>query len=346
MPGVQHHLRVIVAWREPTAQALWRTLAVHCPWLDVTYVQVSAIDQYLNVRDYYHILYISPYDWNCFTPTAQRKFANRVRLLILGPGPAVSAELTDIHAGVYFPHAIPEAEAKDCLVKWHTCIAEDSTALHCAEKSDGRLVFVGDETCLDMPEVAVPSGSSVPPSPSLLPDEGRTSTQLGRNSSLSGRETESGVTIGQINVARDMIVGTNVVYKVTETQPEDMLRGRRRMPSSEETATGISPGLYKRLRTTLLRCGPFGSDDNLWAVFTDARIVAWRNTLPGASSRASRVDALIAFLYDKYSDSQQNALVLLLHVLSDPIDSGDACHRQLAELASELESLLEKPSAV
>jgi hypothetical protein len=50
------------------------------------------------------------------------------------------------------------------------------------------------------------------------------------------------------------------------------------------------------------------------------------------------VDAIIAFLLDKHrSDTKENALVLLLRVLGERTDSGDACHNRLMELADALE---------
>jgi len=377
MPCVQHHMRVIMAWREPTAQALWRELRARCPWLDVTYTQVSVLDQYLKARDYYHILYVSPVDWNSFTPTARRKFANRVKLLVLGPGPAAPAELTDAHASVYFPHAIPEAEAVDCLVKWHTCLAEGSAPSHCDKASGGRLAFAGDETCLDIPEtVTAQAAASGEPDAGSMPE----SLPLRREAMAVVLEEDWPSIRRQLAEAREnlrLIEERQAEFVLSTDIPLQLVKERRRlldrivelerqlaeltvpngpdprrdsMESTPEhlrkTLVGIPPGLSGQLRATLLRCGPFGSDDELRALFTDARIAAWRDTLPEAASPAGRAIALIAFLYDRYSDSQQNALVLLLHVLSDLVDPGDACHRQLAELASELESLLGKRGAI
>jgi len=49
------------------------------------------------------------------------------------------------------------------------------------------------------------------------------------------------------------------------------------------------------------------------------------------------VQAVIDFLHDKYNTRSENVLVLLLRVLSDRTDPHDACQRQLAGLADELE---------
>lgn len=107
--------------------------------------------------------------------------------------------------------------------------------------------------------------------------------------------------------------------------------------NSGEHVPGISSCLYKRLRATLLSCGPFASDSELRAVFVDARLSPWRNSLPQAGDPASRVNAAVNFMYNKHNDVQENALVLLLQVLSDHTDPGDDCHRLLVELVSELE---------
>ena len=104
--------------------------------------------------------------------------------------------------------------------------------------------------------------------------------------------------------------------------------------------SGISSDLYNQLRTTLTSCGPFGSDAELRAVFASESISQWRNAIPQAASPASRVGVVIGYLVDKYNTEQENALVLLLRVLSDRMDPGDICHRDLAQVADRLEQEL------
>lgn len=109
----------------------------------------------------------------------------------------------------------------------------------------------------------------------------------------------------------------------------------------EEVMAGIPADLLNRIRQALLDCGPIDDDRSLRAVFADARLSPWRNRLPQADSPTGRVDALIDFLHHKQrSDTQANALVLLLQVLNERADPGDACHQQLKELAVELEAAL------
>lgn len=100
---------------------------------------------------------------------------------------------------------------------------------------------------------------------------------------------------------------------------------------------GLSPSTYKRLRSVLLDCGPFANDRELQAVFVDTRVRVWREALPNAGDPASRVDMVIDYMGNRYSDSGKNALALLLQVLCDRTDPGDLCHRRLAGLANELE---------
>ncbi len=76
--------------------------------------------------------------------------------------------------------------------------------------------------------------------------------------------------------------------------------------------SGISSNLLNRLQTTLLTCGPFASDRELKTGFIDARISPWRDSLPQADNSASRVQAVVNFLHDRYNTRSENVRVLLL----------------------------------
>ena len=110
---------------------------------------------------------------------------------------------------------------------------------------------------------------------------------------------------------------------------------------------GIPRELNLKLRETLLDCGPFDDDGQLRAVFADERLRPWRYSLPQAHSQTGRVDTTIDFLHTKRrSDSQANALVLLLQVLAERANAGDACHPRLKSLAQALEAVLtDKPGS-
>lgn len=105
---------------------------------------------------------------------------------------------------------------------------------------------------------------------------------------------------------------------------------------------GIPPQLLNRLRPALLECEQFESDRKLQSVFNSYEpLRPWRSSVPQADTLSGRVDAVIGFLVDKRrGDTQENALVLLLHLLSNSIDKEDERHQQLADLAVELENAL------
>lgn len=64
----------------------------------------------------------------------------------------------------------------------------------------------------------------------------------------------------------------------------------------------------------------------------------WRDSVPEASSRASRVDKLTAYLVDRNHRNGRNALVLFLRILTKNIYEDDDCHSQLTKMANRLES--------
>jgi adenylate kinase family enzyme len=99
----------------------------------------------------------------------------------------------------------------------------------------------------------------------------------------------------------------------------------------------ISPNLNTRLREILLRCDEFKTDDALETVFVDERISEWAAALPEANSDSMRVQATIEYLTERRNTKGENALVLFLRVIYDPISPNDALHQQLKTLADELE---------
>ena len=102
---------------------------------------------------------------------------------------------------------------------------------------------------------------------------------------------------------------------------------------------GIPDEIYKRLRATLLACGPFDSNHQLRAIFANASLAPWSNQVPEANNPAERVEAVISFLKDKNRrGTQMNGLILLLQVLQDRNDQQDSCYEQLTRLIEELSS--------
>ncbi len=101
--------------------------------------------------------------------------------------------------------------------------------------------------------------------------------------------------------------------------------------------SGIPPDLYRRLRNTLLRCGPFDSGRKLRATFIDSRITQWYDRIPVTTNPVECMDSLISILHDRCNSRQENALVLFLRVLADRSAPGESCRSELIKLASELE---------
>jgi hypothetical protein len=107
---------------------------------------------------------------------------------------------------------------------------------------------------------------------------------------------------------------------------------------------GISPSLRNKVKTTLLRCGPFSSNEDLRRLFNESRIKTWASGLPDAHSPEGRVNASIEYLHMRRNKSGENALVLFLRVLSDNTH-GD-CPQVLAKLASQLEAEVGGPRPI
>jgi hypothetical protein len=101
-----------------------------------------------------------------------------------------------------------------------------------------------------------------------------------------------------------------------------------------------SPELYKRICDTLLKCREFESDSKLWAALAHPQINHWRDFLPAATDRQSRVEAIVDFFQENRNRYGVNALVLLLRILSEKYDPNDALHDELKKLACELQNEL------
>lgn len=108
---------------------------------------------------------------------------------------------------------------------------------------------------------------------------------------------------------------------------------------------GIPGELYGRVQSALLHCGPFDSDRVLHSLFVDARLSAWYNLLPEASSRVERAQAVIDALCRRANPAGENALVLLLRVLAENTPAGDACQEELLALAQEVAGVVRMDAA-
>lgn len=102
--------------------------------------------------------------------------------------------------------------------------------------------------------------------------------------------------------------------------------------------------LYEPLKDVLSRCDAFTSASKLHVVFSDARISEWWSHLPLTQSRERRIVQMISFLHGQYNVNQKNALVLLLHVLSERTGSDSAFSWELSEMADAVERALRADS--
>jgi hypothetical protein len=99
---------------------------------------------------------------------------------------------------------------------------------------------------------------------------------------------------------------------------------------------GLPPALLKKLRDSLLDCGPFGGDRPLVSVFADDRIAPFKNHVSEAANRRERVDFFVSDFLNRQNRAGQSVLVLFLQALHDQADEEDACHQRLNDLAIEV----------
>ncbi len=90
------------------------------------------------------------------------------------------------------------------------------------------------------------------------------------------------------------------------------------------------------LRKTLLQCGEFQNPYQLRAILSAEELVIWQDRLPTGFSSSEQVDLTISFLVKKYTEHDENALVVLLRVLAERRDPKDSLHHQLLTLAEQL----------
>ena len=107
----------------------------------------------------------------------------------------------------------------------------------------------------------------------------------------------------------------------------------------DQTARVILWPLLNRIKSTLLRCDEFESDERLKTVFIDKRMRNWRDKLSVTASRMERVEAVIALLFDKYScRTKINALYIFARMLGELYNFGDSLSHDILSLAQELNS--------
>ncbi len=104
--------------------------------------------------------------------------------------------------------------------------------------------------------------------------------------------------------------------------------------------TGLSPSLLKKLKQTLLECGPFQSYAELLAVFVDGRIEAWKNQVSDANRPSTRVDLFVSDFLNRKNRAGQSVLVLFLQAMHDQAEEEDECHLRLNDIAIQVAAAL------
>lgn len=98
--------------------------------------------------------------------------------------------------------------------------------------------------------------------------------------------------------------------------------------------------LLRQIRFRFRKLELFESDRELRSVFkNNQELYPWADRLPEVSSRQSRADTITAFLLDRYSADNQNALVIFLRVLVREYNDEEYLCSELARFADQLQSI-------
>jgi hypothetical protein len=113
----------------------------------------------------------------------------------------------------------------------------------------------------------------------------------------------------------------------------------------EQVVVESDEPVLSRVRKVLLDCGEFHDNAAVVQILaTTPSLRLWRHSVPGAVDAGGRVDAVMAFLLDKFrADTNENGLVLFLQSLSAKKEEGDRCKGALARLAEELSREVKPP---
>lgn len=127
-------------------------------------------------------------------------------------------------------------------------------------------------------------------------------------------------------------------------QPQKEFRIPPISPSSPPSSSGPplpKSELLRQIRFRLRKLELFESDRELRSVFKNyPELHPWADRLPEASSWRSRADTTVAFLVDRYSADNQNALVIFLQVLVKEYNEGEQIDAELTSFAYQLQSIL------
>lgn len=112
--------------------------------------------------------------------------------------------------------------------------------------------------------------------------------------------------------------------------------------ATEPIASEPPSEIYRQLREALSDCEQFKSHDRLFHFFNAHELLnPWCYDLPKVNNRTEIVERVIGLLVNKFrSDTQENALLILLRLLKDQIDPIEPLHQTLSGLLQELAPLL------
>ena len=108
---------------------------------------------------------------------------------------------------------------------------------------------------------------------------------------------------------------------------------------------GLSEGLYRRCRITLLKCDQFDSDDALRNLFMIDALYPFRHRLPDSTNKSQRIDQYLDFGLSERLDDGRLVLLASLAILCQKYQPGDAFHGELENLLAEVKHELDSPDS-
>jgi hypothetical protein len=104
---------------------------------------------------------------------------------------------------------------------------------------------------------------------------------------------------------------------------------------------GLPKDIYHRLFKSFRDCGPFDNIEVVRSLFVSYPLSLWQDRVPDdAYDIVSRVERIINTFHNKFSVNDDNALVCLAEALRDRLREGTMCHKQLDDVAKQLEAQL------
>jgi len=102
----------------------------------------------------------------------------------------------------------------------------------------------------------------------------------------------------------------------------------------------LPSNLYHRLRDILLECDEFKNNASLEALFVTEELSPFQDRLPGAASKAERVNNCLDLLRSKRLPGNRPVLPVFLEILRDNHPPGDGLHDDLDALAKDVRQVI------